>query len=358
MVCIVSLTSACTADKSHQPLNTEAYKELAIEPVRLVTIEEDGDVFFARMGGVSGDSKGNIFVTDLQQNVFHQFSLQGQHLGTYGSPGDGPGEFRYMSNMFVARDTLYIYDFQSARLTSYTSRSDNSMALHSTLEIDIREGRLPHGVLKSKDFYVVEGTESLDDGTQRGFLALLNRDGSMHEPNFIPLPWVEQAAISMGEQQFYVSVPFGRRSHYRLTPNDYFYYGWNDSVRIRQIDLNGNEVNMVRADIEYRPIASGEVDLDRYAPPLRSAIIDIIPSTKAAFDNFHVDGHGNILLNIGNIEEPDVDQWLIFTPESELIASFQMPRNITFFMVRDDVLYGRQRDEEGNQRIVVYQYSL
>jgi hypothetical protein len=343
-----------SSEKTFSALSREAYIEHAIPVEEVLTLEESDEVFFGTIGSLATDSRGNIFVVDRQANHVIRFNPDGDLVATFGREGEGPGEFRYMSNMFVSRDTLYIYDFQNARLTSLTYDASGPLTMNRVLDIQIQEGRIPRGVLMARDKFLVEGFTTDETGQQQGFVALLNHDGSLNNANFMPLRAPETFPIRFMDRDMHLPRPFRRLSHYRVTSDDLFYYAWNDSLRVQVYDMQGRVVNTIGYDIEYRTANPSDFDKSRYPRELSSFFDDAMPATRPAFDNMMVDDTGRVWVNLGDIADPDTDQWIILNKESRLEGTFELPRRVRFFQVVGNRIYGIDRDEEGYQRIKVY----
>jgi hypothetical protein len=343
-----------SSESTFSALSREVYIEHAIPVEEVLTLEESGDVFFANIGSLATDSRGNIFVVDRQVNHVIRFNPEGELVATFGGPGEGPGEFRYMSNMFVARDTLYIYDFQNARLTVLSYDERGPLTMERMIDIEIQEGRIPRGVLMAGDKFLVEGFTMDETGQQNGFVALLNHDGSLHNPYFMPLRAPETFPIRYMDRDMHLPRPFRRLSHYRVTDEALFYYAWNDSVRVQVYDMSGNLRNTIRYDIEYRKADMADFDFTRFPPEFRRFFEGAAPETKSAFDNLMVDDMGRVWVNLGDIADPETDQWIILNADSELESAFELPRRVRYFQVVGNRIFGIDRDEDGQQRIKVY----
>lgn len=73
-----------------------------VEPVELFRIGgEDDEVFFGNVSSVRTDGAGDLYVLDSQLSEVHVYSPAGEHLRTLGGEGDGPGEMRNPSDMFL-----------------------------------------------------------------------------------------------------------------------------------------------------------------------------------------------------------------------------------------------------------------
>lgn len=346
---------SCSRGENSLSSYLETYAAVAIEPTLVTTITESDDFLFSdQMGSLTADSKGNLFLVDRKQNHVVHLTPNGKPASTFGRSGEGPGEFRSMTNAYVARDTLYVFDVNLARLTSMKLNASNQLELVTTMDIHLPEGRIPRGVLMSSNHYVIEGFDRLPDGSQEGFIALLNRDGSVYNPRMMPLQVPETIPVMWNGENAFMPRPFRRRSHYRLTPDDVFHYAWNDSVRIEKFDIDGNRIGTVRVDVGYREAPESDVSYFGLPPETHSYFHENLHTTKPAFDNFHVDEDGKIFLNLGDVENPKTDKWLILDSNGNLKKSFDMARAITFFQIRNNTLYGIQRMPDTSQQVVVY----
>ncbi len=81
------------------------------QPMDEVTLEleelwqrggEDDDVLFGVVGQLVEDGERNVYLLDSQLSEIQVFSPGGEHLRTVGREGEGPGEFRNGSDMFLA----------------------------------------------------------------------------------------------------------------------------------------------------------------------------------------------------------------------------------------------------------------
>ena len=356
----ILLLSACGSDEPESDMPA-LYRSVDVTPERVLVIEEDHDLIFGRIGSLTSDSDGDLYVGDNQMIHIKHFDRNGDFVGTIGREGRGPGEFSRITNMFIARDTLYAYDFDNARLGRFVKNTSGILEFDNYLDIEMTDERHPRGVLKSKDHYVVESfTRSTEDRPSTGQIALLGRDGTVMEPDFLDIPVPERVMITFDGMSGYVMKPFYRSSHYRLTPDDYFYYGWNDDLSIDRIDMAGRVINTIRFDVDPRPVTRQDISelSERYPEQYWSSVRQHIPDTKPAFTNFLVDEHHRVWVNLSDIEHEDADKWIVLNQENDLVASFDMIPNIYFYMVRDGLMYGIERTEEELQRIVLYEVAI
>ena len=91
------------------------------EDLRIGMVEGDPTYQFGQIGFIAVDSRGEIYVTDLQTQNIRVFSPQGEHLRTIGRPGAGPGELSPGAAfvLIAPGDTLLVPDLQNRRVNRY-----------------------------------------------------------------------------------------------------------------------------------------------------------------------------------------------------------------------------------------------
>lgn len=66
--------------------------------------DEDEDVIFGVLSSVASDADGTLYLLDQQLNEVMVFSKDGEYLRSIGREGEGPGEFRRPSGLFLTPD--------------------------------------------------------------------------------------------------------------------------------------------------------------------------------------------------------------------------------------------------------------
>jgi hypothetical protein len=66
--------------------------------------DDEQDVLFGVVTAVDVDAKGNVYALDMQLSQVFVFDRDGKLLRTIGREGEGPGEFRNATNMFIMPD--------------------------------------------------------------------------------------------------------------------------------------------------------------------------------------------------------------------------------------------------------------
>ncbi|MCH8496736.1 MAG: 6-bladed beta-propeller [Balneolales bacterium] len=173
-IVMIIIVTACSQEESTNISHIlEKYEEVRIPAELVMEVFEPDDILFGQLGSVAADMNGNIYVVDRQFYHIMNITPDGDILETVGREGDGPGEYRFIGNMFVARDTMYVYDTRHARLVNYARNQDGTLSRIRDLDIQLVDGLMARGVLKSRNNYVVEGF-GMNDTVQRiGFMGSL-----------------------------------------------------------------------------------------------------------------------------------------------------------------------------------------
>ncbi|MCP4544968.1 MAG: 6-bladed beta-propeller [bacterium] len=80
---------------------------LTLTPEKLWRIggaTDNDDEFFGFIGALDFDAAGNIYLLDIQLHQIKVFSPDGEYLRTIGREGEGPGEFRRPTGLYVRLD--------------------------------------------------------------------------------------------------------------------------------------------------------------------------------------------------------------------------------------------------------------
>lgn len=86
--------------------------ELSIKLEKKFTLEGDGVTPFYEPGGVTVDNDGNIYVADSGNQRIVKFNLEGKFIKSFGTKGQGPGEFLSPWQMAIHNDEIYVYDWR------------------------------------------------------------------------------------------------------------------------------------------------------------------------------------------------------------------------------------------------------
>lgn len=85
-----------------------------------------------RLSRLAVDNDGNLYVSDNVDSQVHRFGPDGNYLGAFGGEGEGPGEFRNVSNLTLTPDAIYCWSSFQSRLSVFDrkGRFQNSIQIH------------------------------------------------------------------------------------------------------------------------------------------------------------------------------------------------------------------------------------
>jgi len=83
---------------------TEPLTSLKLKELWRISGDEEDEFLFGVLTQIASDVEGNIYLLDAQLNQVMVFSPEGEYLRSIGREGEGPGEFRRPSDMFITPD--------------------------------------------------------------------------------------------------------------------------------------------------------------------------------------------------------------------------------------------------------------
>ena len=75
--------------------------------LRIGTVEGDPNYIFERVRGATRMDDGTIVVLESGTNELRLFDGNGSFVRNLGGTGEGPGEFRFLTEMWVSGDTIF-----------------------------------------------------------------------------------------------------------------------------------------------------------------------------------------------------------------------------------------------------------
>ena len=85
--------------------------ELGIRLIKKFALEGDGVTPLYEPGGITVDRDGNIYVADSGNQRVVKFSSEGKFIKSFGTKGQGPGEFLSPWQIAIYNDEVYVYDW-------------------------------------------------------------------------------------------------------------------------------------------------------------------------------------------------------------------------------------------------------
>ena len=296
---------------------------------------------------------GRIVIANSGSTELRVFSADGAHERTWGSRGEGPGEFSAGGPAAVAPwpgDSIAASDaVRRPRLSIFDMNGNHGR----DVAIDPTRGNildlLPNGrmvsqgsqvfnrgaVFETRDLVRLETEWSvLDvDGT---FYASLGRQPS-GEAYFSEM-WG-------GDMQH----PFQRRAVGAVW-GDLVVVGVSDSYEIRTFAADGSLVGIVRRDWDSRTPTQAEYD---ERAPWGVPPVDAYP----AFDEILSDLAGNLWVREYRMSDEEAMVWTVFDPEGRVQGLVETPAGLNIFEIGADYILGLAEDELGVEYVQLWTLS-
>ena len=319
------------------------------DPVVDLTVTGSGPNHeFYRVGSMKQRPDGSLVLANRSSAEVRVFSPSGEFLGSFGGEGDGPGEFRGLSVIENAGDTLLAMD------------SDGRVTLVAP---DLAVVRTFNIAPLTLDLYYLDSGAILPE-PRALVLPPAGVAGRFRPPVPLILFDLEGEQIdSIGEMQgpeLYISggsvgVFFGKSSHV-TTMGRRIFNGANDLMQVQELDMSGNLVRILRIpgyplDLSAAQIAAErDFVLDRIPPgsPFRQGFEDAPASdTRPAYDDILVDPSGAVWLKLfrGQSEQDQPQEWLVLDTDGIWLGTVEIPDRFTVSDITMDAVLGVWRDE-------------
>lgn len=316
---------------------------------------------FSGITGVATLSDGSLAVGDVRTGQIRIFSHSGEHLGSGGGLGDGPGEFRGAFGFFgmwsYRGDSVVAFDRAAQKLEVFDSRGRYVRGFRLDLRLDL--GRFHH----LADFHhvagptvdggvVVKTPPAIPSGVQREAAAttrtllLFNATGA--GPDTIVT--VETQSAERRGSVFSASVEpiVSGNTIVAVTP---------DRFELRRYSLDGQLDAVFRRAFEARPVRREHVERERSrrlaaapSPQMRPRIAEVfdelqVPDTFPIVRSIAADHAGNVWVEhytLGGVTSP---VWSVFDQEGLFLGDLEMPEGFLPLDIGVDHVTGVSRDE-------------
>lgn len=326
---------------------------------RIGVVEGAPEYQFSRIAAVVLTPNGSILVADGGSNQVRTFDANGTFAESYGSQGEGPGEFMFLNWVGRCQGRTLAYDVRLGRVTEVGSNPANTWQLVSG------PGVPSPSRIRCSDAAILGVRQTLPsgvptEGPMRG-TASLQFFGS-------DLEWVSSAEIS-GEERYFLAGnlfprPLGRRTVVAAS-EERFAVGTQDDPEVVFVDSRGAPVQILRwprQDMEVR-----SEDIEAYigglvdASPDRAAEVqqtyrDLeFPALLPAFGSLIVDETGRLWVEQTQRPGSAANSWTVFSAAGAPLATVELPERFIPHFVGTDRIAGVWRDELDVEYVFVFE---
>lgn len=218
---------------------------LAVEPDLVIRSgEDDGASVLSDVRDVEVLSNGRIAVVNGSGNNIQVFDAAGQHIGTWGGRGDGPGEFRYLEWLAsLPPDSLAAGDSGLRRVAIFDAAGRYVRNSSTTSAVDPASRPIPPrpmGLLADGSMIAASfGRPEPVEGTARPPVEIVTIPPSGTGAHLLGTWPGEELAIFEQDGSLQVTqAPFGRRVHIATAP-DAVWIADDEQWEVRQYSARG-----------------------------------------------------------------------------------------------------------------------
>lgn len=355
---------------------------LAEEPtVEIGEVDGQPEMLFSRVVTAFEGIDGTIVVGDATSREIRWFDEDGRHIRTIGGRGDGPGEFRSISNVErLGADTILVWDEIGRRLSFFSNQGDflsselvgpvlgavegsfdapppGRMILPLTPWVlgFFRDGSvLAHPLMAYMD---------VPAGVYRDSVPLLRFDRSL-------MDWERIGTMLPGEAYYdpnsdvimTLPLPFGIRTQAAVA-DEWVVIGWGDEAGISVLNSTGQAESIIRPGFLRVPISQDEIEEDRNARIEARGETDreqFRRELQAVEYPTHRPAHGRIVAGEeefwveSSVTEADQDArlWFVFSRSGQVLGSVRIPNSLNITDVQRDNVVGVVTDELGVPKVM------
>ena len=376
--------SACSNNQSQNQSGTSASSPpatLSIDEVFRIGDEAAGDtVFFASIGDIAVNSRGQMFIEERGPAAIRAFDSDGSHLADVGAVGQGPGEYPDQLSGGVLTgpaDSVYVYHGWGRHLLIYGPdkfefvrnvtippypveegyRRENFRILGV-----VKEGYVVHLNLVPSTMLVTAHRETID------VIRMVNLGGSygpvvatgprsyeaVVEFTTLTLPQIDQKLLLPA------GIPFGRSMRRGLGSEGMLFSGWNDSINIAAMSIYGPEEKHISLTHDPIPISDAELE-DRqslYGPEMRAKFRERgLHTTKPAYKRQLVDDNNHVWLELSVTQDSTDVEWIVLDMDSRVIGKLTLPFGVSLRAIRSGRVYAVET-KDGVPTVTVYELNV
>lgn len=313
---------------------------------------------------------GRIAIADAGSRQIRIFDRAGLHALTLGGQGEGPGEFRSLSQIgSTSNGSIGAWDGNMRRLTFF----DAEGSVSRTTEVSSIGGmEVPAiGWFADGSAVIAPGASpmeimTLEPGRQRTSKPYLRVAPSGAVDTLLVLAGREELVEKAGEGQSvsFQSVLFGLDSYAAVGPR-FIYSGDSGTFAIEQRTPAGTLKRIIQKSGSPRPVSEEELERARDAARDRQRQMadqlgtkleakDPPARTQHPFFDRLVVGEGGDLWVRQPGPENGPQEWLVFDEQGVWLGSVETPAGLRVTEIDDDYVLGVTTDDLGVQRVRMY----
>lgn len=335
-----------------------------VEDLRLGTVEGDGPELFGRISDLEVDAGGRIYVLDSQTSEVRIFGPDGTHVGTFGRPGEGPGELKQPRGIeFGPAGHVWIADLGNQRYTVI----DSTGALIEERRRFTGGNVVPWpGTILADGRVIDVDLVSTDEGLERLY-TLHSPDGTLLDT--VPMPSYDGPSFTHTSESSRISanVPFSPRLERAWDPTGGIWAGVPEEYRVVHTELTGDTTLILEREYEPVPVTGAEADaaienMEWFTSQGGRVDRSRIPDEHPAYRGLHPDREGYLWVvpttpregevTADNLYAPRPSDFDVFDPAGRYLGRMRSVVPLARPIITGSHVYGLTTDELGVPYVV------
>ena len=383
LLCTVVI-SACSDHQSQMQSGTSGSSPpatLLIEEVVRIGDEAAGDtVFFASIGNIVVNSRGQMFIEERGPAAIRAFDSDGSYLADVGAVGKGPGEYPDQLSGGVLtgpEDSVYVYHSRGRHLLiygpdkfefvrgvtipPYPAEEGYQRENFRILGV-VKEGYVAQLNLVPSRMLVTAHRETSD------VIRMVNLDGS-YGPVVASGTRSYEAVVEFTtlliietDQKLLLpaGIPFGRSTKWGLGSDGMLFSGWNDSIHIAVTSIYGPEGKNISVTHDPIPVSDTDIEdwLSPYGPEMRAKFKERgLHTTKPAYKRLLVDDNNHAWLELSVTQDSTDVEWIVLNMDSRVVGKMTLPFGVSLRAIRGGRVYAVET-KDGVPTVAVYELNV
>ena len=313
------------------------------------------------------DSNGNHLVMDLASYKVHVFDSEGTYQTSFGSQGEGPGEFQQPARMLLSeQDTLYINDNIRRSLLVYQRNGDYNWEHAYDILLPQSDGAFPFYTLYPTEegiptvFRVRDDSDEFPNGYST--VKFINRDGDVIKETGVKFNNGDMLEVNMDDMQMQIGLSELNSTEIVPQSNGSYIQAWTADPVLYQFSADGDTLQTMAFDgypIEPATPEAISVLAERYSAgfaDIESGMEEAIGDFFPAFTDIMVMHDESIWLR--RVRTEDTRQsWYHLSAEGVPMGTLLLEENESLRNAVDGHVFVSGEAEDGSPVILKYRIS-
>lgn len=355
-----------------------------------VIYSETADVMFGNIHTAAIDRSGRVFMGDNDRKMVHVFSPSGRYLQSFGSRGNGPGEFQMISKIATDNDHIHVFDIIMGWINVFDAQNFSFVRAVALSENGgaVTRGAQNTGLGRPIDFflltdgnYLVSFRNIVNVG-QRQTAIISNRGEVLEENRFEFRTRADEITeSSSGSRRVVINFPFSRATGISLSPRGVLFVNWSEHLELDLYDEAGNHIHNFshphqNAQMDRRELlkmyenrqeqgivmgagggpGGGGAGAGAF-PAIEQMLQDTeLPDTWPAVQSMYADPQNRIWVS-SFTEKADERKWFLFDELGSLLGTFMWPASKRVVHADQNTVFVLDRPADDLDTVIRYRFT-